>query len=408
MQKDLEYYLNQKKKSCITIPSRESKSLVIDKYLSEFGSEDEKQLARDNLGITEKLELLKTLIDNKIIEYGGLLWDLEPTVGNTNHALSSDAIFRVLQNYYTKQGIEDKLQNLWERAISYLLDNIPIDDQLSLNSENSVQNKVITQALQNYQEKLESGQNIKTIEGETLLGEGNIDLHLERFVTALGLSGLLKTINGQSIVGEGNITIEGGSGGGITMEDVENYLNPLKITASISPSLSEYTGNNIQVTISVSVKKGNKNVTPDILQVTLPNGQIQNIGTVFTAQIKSKGTSTFTINGTYKEESDSTQVRANLVLPTYVGFSSSATPNEVILANLQKNVVSSLSMNKTLQNSTAGNYLWIATPLELQMVATDPGFTYRVGMNSKVVYNGLNYYRSSDQIDVSNLTYYIK
>lgn len=54
---------------------------------------------------------------------------------------------------------------------------ITIENELSLESENPVQNKVITAALNGKQEELESGTNIKTVNGESILGEG--DLHIQ-------------------------------------------------------------------------------------------------------------------------------------------------------------------------------------------------------------------------------------
>ena len=51
-----------------------------------------------------------------------------------------------------------------------------IDSQLSCSSSNPVENKVITNALRLKQDLLESGINIKTINNQTLLGAGNINI----------------------------------------------------------------------------------------------------------------------------------------------------------------------------------------------------------------------------------------
>lgn len=53
---------------------------------------------------------------------------------------------------------------------------ITVDDRLSSTSTNPVQNKVITDELNNKQAKLQSGMNIKTINGATILGSGNLDV----------------------------------------------------------------------------------------------------------------------------------------------------------------------------------------------------------------------------------------
>ena len=103
-----------------------------------------------------------------------------------------------------------------------------------------------------YQEKLVSGENIKTINNQSLLGDGNIDiqggggtsdyteltnkpkinnveLSGDKTLDNLGIqtelvSGTnIKTINNQSILGSGNITIQGGTGiaDGINVKDVD-------------------------------------------------------------------------------------------------------------------------------------------------------------------------------------------
>lgn len=110
------------------------------------------------------------------------------------------------------------------------------------------------------QDKLVSGTNIKTINGASILGSGNITIeggsggvsqeafdslvntvdNMDADVAQLtndvqGKQDILvsgeniKTINGQSLIGEGDITISGGSGGGSGMEYVE-------ITPDIDPA----------------------------------------------------------------------------------------------------------------------------------------------------------------------------
>lgn len=51
---------------------------------------------------------------------------------------------------------------------------IVIDGEMSTESENPVQNKVITQALNTKQDELQDGVNIKTINGEPVLGSGDL------------------------------------------------------------------------------------------------------------------------------------------------------------------------------------------------------------------------------------------
>ena len=61
----------------------------------------------------------------------------------------------------------------------------------------------------NLQQALVSGTTIKTVNGQSLLGSGNVAVQ-ERLISGTNI----KTINNQSLLGGGNITIQGGSGGG--------------------------------------------------------------------------------------------------------------------------------------------------------------------------------------------------
>ncbi len=54
--------------------------------------------------------------------------------------------------------------------------SVTVDTALSTSSTNPVQNKVVTNAIYRKQDALESGTNIKTINGESLLGSGNIEI----------------------------------------------------------------------------------------------------------------------------------------------------------------------------------------------------------------------------------------
>lgn len=68
--------------------------------------------------------------------------------------------------------------------------HITVDSSLNSASTNPVQNEVITNALGDKQDKLVSGENIKTINGASLLGSGSISF---------------KNVNGTSVIGGGNL-----------------------------------------------------------------------------------------------------------------------------------------------------------------------------------------------------------
>lgn len=110
--------------------------------------------------------------------------------------------------------------------------------------------------IKNKQDKLVSGTNIKTINGESLLGNGDIEItgggsiDTSNFATKTDLANKqnllvsgtnVKTINGQSILGYGNIEItsSGGSGGSGTNFSVSyNEVNEeLTITSTIENNI---------------------------------------------------------------------------------------------------------------------------------------------------------------------------
>lgn len=137
-----EYYLNQENSQCNHIlPKKHDKFLQKDNYLGEFYTEEEKAQARSNLGIDPELELLKHIIDNYIDKNSEnaryLLFDKQPISGNYNHILSSDSLYKAFRNYYTVEEIDNKLRELQPFSV---------DSELSGQSENPVQNKVLKEA----------------------------------------------------------------------------------------------------------------------------------------------------------------------------------------------------------------------------------------------------------------------
>ena len=94
MDKDLEYYLNNPQSTCVQVPHKDEDYLRRKRYLSEYTTEDEKQVVRDNIGVTQALEELKNLLDLKVVTRGGIAWDTEPVLGHDYNILSSDSLFK--------------------------------------------------------------------------------------------------------------------------------------------------------------------------------------------------------------------------------------------------------------------------------------------------------------------------
>lgn len=113
-------------------------SLKKENYLSEFVTTNQKEFARDNLGITDIINSLDKKIDAKVIQFEGIAWDLIPTEGNVEKVLSSDAIYKALSLYITSQELEsmetglqklvkdssDALDLELNKAVESLLDKI--------------------------------------------------------------------------------------------------------------------------------------------------------------------------------------------------------------------------------------------------------------------------------------------
>lgn len=106
-----QYYLNQPNE-CIKLPEKDEKYFVKNNLLGEIFTENDKALARFNLGITPLLEELKALYQSTPISTGSVRFGIEPTRGAYDEVLSSGIIYSVLQNYYTKEQFENWLLTL--------------------------------------------------------------------------------------------------------------------------------------------------------------------------------------------------------------------------------------------------------------------------------------------------------
>lgn len=101
--------------------------------------------------------------------------------------------------------------------------------------ENAVQQK-INDIIDNKQNALVSGTNIKTVNNTSLLGSGNVA------VQPTLVSGTnIKTINGNSLLGSGNITIEAGSDIDVDTELSTTSTNPVqnKVITNALPDASQ-------------------------------------------------------------------------------------------------------------------------------------------------------------------------
>ena len=394
MDKNQEFYQNKKNYGEICTPVREQmlNYLIKEKFLSEFTTEEEKLKVLENLGISEKLELIQQLINNKL--------DIS-----------------LLGRYVTEETLNRRLQDLKpknEKSKGYYSS---YDELVENNPANSVGDWAIVNVEgTKYVFKFT---NEGWVQGEVFDTDINLSEYAKlsdiELLQTLLISGVnIKTINGQSLLGEGNLVIESGGGGEpvdlsdyVTKEYLYNIQNPLKATLYVSPTLVEYTGEPKNFTITCVAKKGNTTVNPNSVTISY-RGITDTINGAYVAQVSEKGNTTFNVTCTYGEETANCSATITLTLPTYLGFSTAQEAAYLDLNVLSKKILSKIQMTESLQNNVKGNYLWIVSPYRVTDVATDPGFTYKVKMLAINNINGLYYYRSSSALDVSHLTYYIK
>lgn len=143
-----------------------------------------------------------------------------------------------------------------------ITDDYEIDVATTLDTPEILGQEVTLRSWEDKQDELISGTNIKTINGNSILGSGNIEvapietLEDRKYVNVVGITdnaliyalptsangdeddviatrGTLKTINGQTLVGSGDITISGGgssSGGSGAYSEISHGTNDTTFT----------------------------------------------------------------------------------------------------------------------------------------------------------------------------------
>lgn len=197
---------------------------------------------------------------------------------------------------YIAQGESDNKPFIFERQSNYILktsDGFEMSEIM-----NGYYTKEETDVkLEKEQDKLVSGKTIKTINGESVLGSGNIEVVTEQWVKQQGyvtdsdvndyvgneigqleeiintkqnklISGTnIKTINGNDILGEGDITIEGGGDSGVYI--LEGFEPIFENEFWYYPETGEFEiiyENNDEYSTSEERKAHNKKVIDAILE----------------------------------------------------------------------------------------------------------------------------------------------
>lgn len=84
-----------------------------------------------------------------------------------NQTTWSDASASINKNF-------GKISNAIRQGLPVI--DTPVDDELSDESDNAIANRAVANALKEKQDALVSGENIKTVNGQSLLGKGNIEI----------------------------------------------------------------------------------------------------------------------------------------------------------------------------------------------------------------------------------------
>ena len=150
---------------------------------------DDKLLVIDS----EDANILKQVDASKVWWWWSGTWDMLKSVYDKNNngiVDNSEALWwKPASDYALSDDTQDKLESwvniktinwnsiLWPwNIVIQGWWTVTVDDTLSTTSENPVQNKVINTALQNKQDTLVSGTNIKTVNNQSLLGDGDITI----------------------------------------------------------------------------------------------------------------------------------------------------------------------------------------------------------------------------------------
>lgn len=155
-------------------------------------------------------------------------------------------------------------------------DSITVDSAIDSNSENPVQNKVISSALDNKQDALVSGTNIKTLNGNSILGSG--DLTLDGLPSQTEQSGKFLTTNGTD-ASWGNLPVATDSTVGLVKPDnntitVSNGVIEVNQSALTSKQDTLVSGTNIK-TINGDSVLGSGDITTGNVSSSTVNKIVQ-------------------------------------------------------------------------------------------------------------------------------------
>lgn len=300
---------------------------------------------------------------------------------------------------------------------------ITVDDLLSTESTNPVENKVITAALNqkadsstfnNYYDKeyidTAFGINVETLQIiQDLIeqiNEGDDNNNLQALFDSIAQKADKTDLDNYYTKTDSDSIY-------MTKAEWDDYKNPIRVTITINPSTIEYTDNRVSVQVEYHVYKGSQHTQPDRVVITSGDATVysgyesnKKINTTVSTVDK-----TVDITVTKNGQTYTNSASVSFIKPTYMFYSAESSKDTVQLPQNSKHLWTSITQsNIALPNNQDGVYLWIVTPYNLNKVTTDAGRAYIVDMQSPITDSntGLKYYRSILSIDrVNNINYWL-
>lgn len=201
------------------------------------------------------------------------------------------------------------------------------------------------------------------------------------------------------------------------IEELQDSVWPLSVGVSVMPSVGEYSEDGVKVSVVAAGKRKGDYVLPEEISgnaggEALAFGTATKEGTEGTATVKGEGKLTASVTMKSGRLTTTGTASFHIVRKSRAGIAEASALSGLDVTALGNAALLTSAARTVRCKAEKPGYLWIATPYRVSRVATDPNFTFGVAMVAiSQQYNGtggLNYYRSEEQIDVSDLTYYIR
>ena len=148
---------------------------------------------------------------------------------------------------------------------------------------------------------------------------------------------------------------------------LEGSVWPLEALLAATPQLAEYTGADVDVTLSWSLSHKGQSTEPSSLRLTMDGVELPlpslASGSV-SVKVSKKGKTQIALSAEADGLSTESEASVTLVMPVYAGFASTETASELDMASsLSKNAPrTSAAGTYTVTSLADGNYFWLCVP----------------------------------------------